>query len=128
MLKILHTAYKNNKNKTVYFLGLPHCYRTPCPSFFSFYSCTVRFPQSVASNQHSCLFHPPPCLQHSDEGLGHLLQKIKNREAKIYEQYPKTNLCSSQNRPASSWLQIPSEQAMSEPSRDPVSLPSILEE
>lgn len=51
----------------------------PCPSFSSFYSCTECSPQRAASSPHNCLFHPPPCLRHSDGRLGHLLQKVKTK-------------------------------------------------
>lgn len=115
---------------------LPDDCINPWSFFSSFYSCIECFPQRVASSPNSCLFHPPPCLQHSDEHLSHLLQKVNTvRKCQIiYTSFVKKTDCflfvspELLKTPASSWLHIPSEQAISEPSRDPVSLPSILEE
>lgn len=53
---------------------LPDCCINPWSFFSFFYSCIECFLQSVANSLHNCLFHPPPCLQHSDGHLSHLLQ------------------------------------------------------
>lgn len=62
------------------FVLSPDCCINPCPSSSSFYSCIECSPQRAARSPHNCLFHPPPCLRHSDGHLGHLLQKDKKHK------------------------------------------------
>lgn len=142
ILYLLHSLkYSAYSTRIVESVLSPDCCINPWSFFSFFYSCIECFPQSVASSLHNCLFHSPPWLQHSDGHLSNLLQKVNtNTVRKDLSKYTvlKRNwnvpvlspehLRTTQNRPASSWLHIPSEQAISEPSREPVSLPSILEE